>query len=80
MLDALRADRIFDSFLDTQGRSVVEGIKKLRNHRRARRLAADSAYELYSKENYDGTFIEWLIENQDTILALITKIISMFAL
>lgn len=90
-----RTDRIFGNFLDLQdGRLDTAdngftaddrrvAVKKLRFHRRARNSAADQSYETFlndKDEGYKGTFLEWLIANQDKVLQIIMTIISLFGL
>lgn len=96
MLDVLRADRVFESFLDIQDLRIDDPdqglsasdrklkIKTLRESRRARRLAAADSFEKYlnakEDEGFNGTFFDWLIANPELVMAIIMKIISLFGL
>lgn len=65
-------------------------ITKIRRNIRARRQVAMDAYaayevaltndEAYSENGDIMSFLEWLIANQETIFALIQRIISLFGL
>ena len=94
MLSLDRSDRIFNTFLDLQSKRIdnVEGmtstnrtvkLRKLIINYHARRLASDDFYERYERDKeygFDGTFLEWLIDHADEIIALILKIIALFGL
>lgn len=91
MLDISRTDRMFDSFLDLESRSLTVAdtdgpIRRIRRNRRAKRLAADQAYEMFLTERENGTlgdamsFFAWMIANKDKILSIVTTIISLFGL
>lgn len=74
--------------LNAQNRALA--LKKIRGNLRARRQCCNDAHTLYEaalengsayKENGDiMTFLEWLLANADTIIALIQRLISLFGL
>lgn len=93
MLNLSRSDRIFETFLEIQENRIdnQEGlsagtrknrIRNLLKNRKAKRLAADEAFDVYQTDvergAFDGTFLTWLVEHADEIIALIQKIMAMF--
>lgn len=93
-LDHFRSDRIFDNVIELKSLEITDDnglsagdrkvfLRKLRDNRRARRLASDTAYEKFAEakeEGFSGGFMEWLIANWSTVLPMILSIIKLFGL
>lgn len=80
-LSDYRANRIFDNFVASDGRSGK--LKKFIENRKARRLATQESLALYEdakEDGFEGSFLDFLIENREEIFKLIMKLISLFGL
>lgn len=93
-MSIFREDRIFDNFLEIQTRRMDDGdgfaasdrqnaIRKLRAHRRARRMCCDECCDTFERDSdngFEGTFLQWLIENVEKVFAFIKRIMALFGL
>ena len=86
-------DRVFDSFLALQERSLQSSdtrnsMRKAVRNRRVKRVCCDEAYSRYLIARENGTavsengdiltFFEWLLAHAEEIFALIARIIALF--
>lgn len=61
-----------------EGFSASTILKRLKRNIRARRAATNQAYDEYSKSGYEGSFLDYIIENWDSIFAIIQRILALF--